>query len=968
MKRRFFLFLAILLSVVTTAAGKDYTYKTVDGDLMHSRLYTLDNGLKVYLTVNKEKPRIQTYIAVRTGSRNDPAETTGLAHYFEHLMFKGTTHFGTSDYAKEKPLLDDIRQRFEAYRKVTDAGERKRLYHEIDSVSQLAARYNIPNEYDKLMASIGAEGSNAYTSNDVTCYTEDIPSNEVENWLKIQSDRFRNAVIRGFHTELETVYEEYNMSLTADMRKSIAALSKLLYPTHPYGTQTTLGTQEHLKNPSIVNIENYYKRYYVPNNIAVCMSGDFDPEKVIAQIDRYFGDWAANASLSRPEFPALAPITSPRDTSVVGKQAENVMLAWRFGGEKELSTDTLHVLANMIANGKAGVMELNLEQPMKLQAVQAFPYTQTDYSAFVLIGVPKAGQRLEEVRQLMLSELEKMKRGEFSDDLLPSVKNNMKLDYYKSLLSNESRADMFVQSFVSGRPWEVEAGRIGRINGITKQEMVDFIKRHFGENYCCTYKRQGEDTTLVKIDKPQITAIPANRDKESQFLADIASSETEPIEPVFVDYAKDMKRLRGKGGVPVLYKRNESDGLFDLSFRYEFGSEDVKGIALAPQYLYYIGTDSKSAAEIKQAFYGLACDYSIEVDDDCLTVSLSGLDENMPQALALLEDFLQKAKGDKASYDNYVKLVMKQREDAKSDQQENFRALQEYAFCGSYNSQTNTLSNAELQEASPDMLPDMLRRLNSYEHKVLYFGPTGEKEFLNILAKNHKMAKKLLPVPEGKPYEEQQVTSDETLIAPYDAKNIYMLEVANDGRKFDIDGYPTERLFNEYFGGGMNAIVFQELREARGLAYSASARYVTPSKLSSSYIFFDFIATQNDKMMDCISTFREIIDTIPQSEGAFEIARQNTMKSIATQRITRDAVLKTYLNMQRLGLSESLTKRLYETLPQLTLSDIVSFERKNIVGKPRKRFILGNKDELDIKALEKLGPVRHITTEEIFGF
>ena len=240
----------------TTATAKDYTYQTVKGDLMNSRIYTLDNGMKVYLTVNKEKPRIQTFIAVRTGSRNDPAETTGLAHYFEHLMFKGTSHFGTSDYAKEKPLLDDIKQRFEEYRKVTDPELRKQLYHGIDSVSQLAAQYNIPNEYDKLMASIGAQGSNAYTSNDVTCYTEDIPSNEVENWLKIQSDRFKNAVIRGFHTELEAVYEEYNMSLARDNEKSINALDKLLFPAHPYGTQTVLGTQEHLKNPSIVNIEN----------------------------------------------------------------------------------------------------------------------------------------------------------------------------------------------------------------------------------------------------------------------------------------------------------------------------------------------------------------------------------------------------------------------------------------------------------------------------------------------------------------------------------------------------------------------------------------------------------------------------------------------------------------------------------------------------------------------------------------
>ena len=406
MKKFRLLFVLCSLLALSTAMAKDYKYQTFKGDLMNSRIYTLDNGMKVYLSVNKEKPRIQTFIAVRTGSRNDPAETTGLAHYFEHLMVKGTTHFGTSDYEKEKPLLDDIRARFEVYRKEKDPATRKQLYHEIDSVSQLAAQYNIPNEYDKLMASTGAQGSNAYTANDVTCYTEDIPSNEVENWLKIQSDRFKNAVIRGFHTELETVYEEYNMSLARDMEKSFTALCKLLCPTHPYGTQTVIGTQDHLKNPSIVNIENYYKRYYVPNNIAVCMSGDFNPEKVIAQIDRYFGDWQPNKNLSRPEFAPLAPITTPRDSSVTGQEAENVMLAWRFGGQAELSTDTLDVLSKMIANGKAGIMELDLEQPMKVQAVQALAETMTDYSAFIIFGLPNEGQKLEEVKSLILDELE----------------------------------------------------------------------------------------------------------------------------------------------------------------------------------------------------------------------------------------------------------------------------------------------------------------------------------------------------------------------------------------------------------------------------------------------------------------------------------------------------------------------------------------------------------------------------------
>ena len=290
-----------LIALCATAQSERRTYQSVEGDPMATRIYTLDNGLKVYLSVNKEKPRIQTYIAVRTGSRNDPAETTGLAHYLEHLMFKGTKRFGTSNAEKEAPLLDTIQDMYETYRTMTDTEQRKAQYHRIDSVSQLAARYNIPNEYDKLMAAIGSEGSNAYTSNDVTCYVEDIPANEVENWARIQSDRFQNMVIRGFHTELESVYEEYNMGLTRDNNKMWEAMNRLLFPTHPYGTQTTIGTQEHLKNPSIVNIKNYFRRYYVPNNVAICMAGDLDCDKVMDTIERYFGGWKPNRNLSFPE-------------------------------------------------------------------------------------------------------------------------------------------------------------------------------------------------------------------------------------------------------------------------------------------------------------------------------------------------------------------------------------------------------------------------------------------------------------------------------------------------------------------------------------------------------------------------------------------------------------------------------------------------------------------------------------------
>lgn len=954
---------------LSAAQAKDYKYETVEGDAMQSRIYTLDNGLKVYLSVNKEKPRIQTYIAVNTGSRNDPAETTGLAHYLEHLMFKGTQQFGTSDYAKEKPYLDDIRNRYEHYRTLTDASVRKQAYHEIDSVSQLAAKYNIPNEYDKLMASIGAQGTNAYTSNDVTCYTEDIPSNEIDNWLKIQSDRFQNMVIRGFHTELEAVYEEKNISLAKDTWKMYDALNALLYPTHPYGTQTTLGTQEHLKNPSIVNIENYYHRYYVPNNIAICMAGDFDMDATIAAIDKYFGSWQKSETLSRPEFPALQPLTAISDTTIYGQEAPFLFLGWRFPNNDKLTADTLDVISNILSNGNAGLFDTDLVQPMKVLGVDADCDNMTDYTTLMLYGYPKEGQTLADVRDLLLGEMKKLATGDFDDDLLPSVVNNMKLAYYKSLLSNEDRADMFVQSYIAGRTWEQDVKKLDRIAAITKQQLADFAKHYLVDNYVALYKEVGEDSTIKKIDKPEITGIPANRELRSPFVDAISKSEVEPIQPQFVDFKKELTfTTTKKSKLPVIYKQNTSDQLFTLAFRYDYGTESVRGLDLMPQYLEYIGTDKKSATDIKKEFYKLACKYDISVSDEHLTIMLSGLNENMPQALALLEDFLANAKGDKDSYDQFVGLYLKARNDAKTNQASNFQALMEYGLYGKYNSWLNNFSNDELTNGNPEMLTDMLKPLKTTKHTVLYFGPYSEKELVALVDKQHKVGKSLAEPVEGKKYTMESTPQNEVYIAPYEAKNIYMRMFHNEDKQPYIEETPAIRLFNEYFGGSMNGIVFQELRESRGLAYNAYAAYATPRRNGDPEYFMNHIISQNDKMADCIKVFKAIEDSLPQSEASFEIAKQSLTKTLQSARTTRFGIISKYLSAKAKGFDFDINERIYNALPSLTLQDIVDFEQKNIAGKPLRYIILGDEKELDMETLEKIGPVKRLTTEEIFGF
>ena len=968
MKIKQILTIVTLLTLALGVQAKDYRYETVSGDLTKTRIYTLDNGLKIYLSVNKEKPRIQTYIAVRTGSKNDPAETTGLAHYLEHLMFKGTLQFGVNNTEAEAPLLDEIEQRYEAYRKLTDPTARKQAYHEIDSVSQVAAQYFIPNEYDKLMAAIGAQGTNAFTSDDVTCYTEDIPSNEIENWAKIQADRFQHMVIRGFHTELEAVYEEYNIYLTDDNDKIFSALGKKLTPSHPYGTQTTIGTQDHLKNPSITNIKNYFNHWYVPNNVAICMAGDFDPDKTVAILEKYFGQWKPGADVRQPVFPVQRPLTAPADTTVIGQQAEQIWMGWLAKKASDLQCDTLEVIESMLSNGKAGIFDLNLNQQMKVQMAGGGVQTQQDYSRFLLIGMPKPGQSLEEVRQLMLAELDNLKKGNFSDDLLPSVINNKKLNYQKSLDNNLWRVRQHMDAFINGESWQQHTSQIDRISHMTKQQIVDFANRFFTNGYATVFKRQGVDTLQKKIDKPAITPIPTNRDQVSQFVKDIQNSKVEPIEPQFVDFKRDLTVSKTKKKLPLLYKQNTDNQLFNLTFRYDFGHEDDNRYDIVSNYLDYVGTDRLTAADIKQQFYKLACNYSVNVHADILNISLSGLDENMVPALQLLEQVLQHAKADKESYDQFVAITLKDRNDAKSNQRLCFDYLTQYGIYGPHNQRRDDMTEQQLRQADPQQLLDLLKGLLGMQHSVLYYGPKTEQQLAAILDKEHKTAKRLSAVPQGEPFTTQPTPQNEVWIAPYDAKNIYMRMYHNEGRAANIDEEAVIRVFNEYYGGGMNGIVFQELREARGLAYSASALYARVSKKEQKEYYYTNIITQNDKMMDCVRQFHQILDTIPQSEAAFSIAKDAVQKQLASQRITKFGVISHYLKMQRLGLDYDINSKVYRDLQNVTLQDIARFEQQQMARKPYRYLILGDEKELDIPALEKIAPIRRFTLEEIFGY
>lgn len=961
--------LLLALVIGSCSAPEKYSYETVPNDPLKARIYTLDNGLKVYLTVNKETPRIQTFIAVRVGGKNDPAETTGLAHYFEHLMFKGTDKFGTQDYATEKPLLDAIEQQFEIYRKTTDEAERKAIYHTIDSLSYEASKYAIPNEYDKLMAAIGSTGSNAYTWYDQTVYQEDIPSNQIENWAKIQSDRFENNVIRGFHTELEAVYEEKNMSLTRDNSKVQEAIFSSLFPKHPYGTQTVLGTQENLKNPSITNIKNYYKQWYVPNNMAICMSGDLDPEKTIALIDKYFGQQQPNPELPKLNLPKEEPISQPVVKDVLGPDAESIALAWRFPGASDKDFETLQVVSQVLYNGAAGLIDLNLNQQQKVLNSYGYPMGLADYSVLLLGGLPKQGQTLDEVKDLLLKEISKLRTGDFDDKMLEANINNFKLAELQSMESNEGRADMFVSSFINGTDWKDEVSAIDRMSTLTKEDIVAFANKYLKEdNYAAIYKKQGKDPDEKKMTKPEITPIISNRDVASPFLVEVQESAVQPIEPVFLDFKKDLNQLTAKSDIPVLYKQNVANDLFQLIYVFDMGNNHDKALGTAFDYLEYLGTSDMTPEELKSEFYRLACTFYVNPGSERTYVVLSGLNENMPAAMQLFEKLLADAQINQEAYTNMTGDILKARADAKLNQGKSFSRLVSYAMYGPDSPTTNLLTEAELANMNPQELVDRIHNQNSYKHRILYYGPSSSKDLLATINQYHQIPETLKDIPAGNEYPYLETPVTKILVAPYDAKQIYMAQISNLDKKYDPAIEPVRELYNEYFGSGMNSIVFQEMRETRGLAYSAWAGMMPPSYLKYPYVLRTQIATQNDKMIDAVNTFNDIINNMPESEAAFKLAKDGLINRMRTDRIIKGDIIWSYIDAQDLGQSVDPRIKLYNDVQNMTLKDIADFQKQWVKGRTYVYCILGDKKDLELDKLKTVGPIEELTQKQIFGY
>ena len=902
-----------------------YTYTVVSGDPTKSRWYILPNGLTVILSVNKDQPRVQTLVATKAGSKNDPSDNTGLAHYLEHMLFKGTDQYGSLDFAKEKIYLDQIDALYELYNKTKDDVKRRQIYKQIDSISGLASKFSIANEFDKMCQGIGAQGTNAFTSVEQTVYVNDIPSNRVHQWLEIEAERYRNPILRLFHTELEAVYEEFNISQDNDGRWAYANLLKALLSNHPYGTQTTIGEGEHLKNPSMINIRKYFEKYYVPNNVAICLSGDLDPEKTVALIDKYFGGWQPK-DIEPFKMAELPAITKPLTIENFGPQEEFLYVGYRIPPPSDKEQLKASVIDMIMANGVAGIIDLNVVQKQRTLSASSFVSTMHDISVYMLNGKPKEGQTLEEVRDILLEQLEKFKKGEFDEWLIQASINDLELKTIKGYESNAARANAFVSSFTENIPWENFVSQISDMRKFTKKDLMDFANKYYRtDNYAVSYKRKGESTN-PKVDKPQITPVVMNRDNSSNFYKDITSTKSPNIEPLYVDYKTAIKTQKLKGDIEFSFVKNDENNFAKYCIVLPFGKDHSKLLGLATSYLNFLGTNALSNEQLKKELYKNGLEISSSVQRDKTIITLAGLEQNMKAGIALLYDNLSTTKVDEVVWKSLIENNLKERDNAKINKGACFQALVNYSKYGRQNPFNTVLTNEELNALLPSQVVNYLNNLVKYKHNIFYYGK-DEKNALINLPRSYSMMDAKYMAPPAKLASFEILANDYDKVFLYNYANMVQAQIMflHKSEVFTKANLPFSNLYNDFFGSGLSSIVFQELREQKALAYSAYSFYAPPSVKGETFFLQSFIGTQADKMATAANEFKKLKSKAPNVEIQFNNARESVMKQISSDRIVRDNIYWSFLNMKRLNLDYDYRKEVLESIKNATL---VSFSKE----------------------------------------
>ena len=928
--------------------------------------YTLKNGLTVYLNEDHTMPMIHGMVVVKGGAKRDPADATGIAHYFEHIMFKGTEELGTINYAKEKVYLDSISDLYDDLRATQDKDKRMEIQKEINRISIAAANYAIPNELDKVLNEIGSKNVNAGTSYESIVYYNSFPANQIEKWIELYSHRFMHPVFRLFQSELETVYEEKNMYADDAMGLMFEEYLKNFYRKTPYGQQTIIGTTHDLKNPSLSKMKQYFDKYYVAKNMALVLSGDFDSEKIKPLIEEKFGQWRTGekpAPLNFKEEPFKGrEIVKKRMTPIkVG------LIGYRAIARNHPDELGLELISSLLTNQSSTGLLDQLRNDNKLMFAGMFTDFHEELGGIIIFYVPKIiGQSLGKAEKLVLEQINKLKTGDFDDELLQGVKIELKKQYEKDLEDMRWRAYAISDAFLYGVSWEKYLNAPKEIDKLTKDDVINLANKYFTENYLAFYSKMGFPKK-DKIDKPPFKPIESkNSEKKSEYAKKLENMPVTDMAPRFIEFNKDVLISQINKDITLYTTPNPINNIF--SVRIVFGKGDYQDpiLSQAVSAMEYAHPKNMDFETFKQKLQLLGCSFYTYNSLDKTTINISGLEENLEASLKLINNLLSDIAIDQ---DDLQKLAedykMNLKYEAK-DIYEKSNAIEQYALYGKNSDYISRLSLKQVKELKSEQLINKLNSVFKYAYDVHYCGKLNPENFTEIYKKTININKDL-KAKTPKIEKPRTKYTQNTILFLNDKKSVQShINIFIEGEVNDKDHRVALYGFNDYLDGSMASLLFQEIREFRSLAYGVSGRYSPSFYFDKPGYFSGWLSTQNDKTVEAIDVYTGIIKDLPKKPERIDEIRKNLTISInANQPMFRYKSL-SVANWRAQGYTNDPRKERYNKYLTLTFDDIVDFYNKNLKGKVWAITIVGNQKRFNLEDLKKYGKIEKISLNQLF--
>ena len=915
--------------------------------------YKLDNGLTVILWEDHDEPDVTGYVVVRAGAVDEPAEYTGLAHYLEHMLFKGTQRIGAIDWEAEKPIYDSIIALYDQYSETTDEQLREQLATQINECSMRAAKVSSTEDFFYLLDLIGTEGVNAFTSYDLTAYVGSFPEAEMLRWLTIYSDRMIDPVFRTFQAELENVFEEYNMYANEPSSQVQEQLMKDIYAGCPYEREV-IGLPEHLKNPRLSKLIEFYNTWYVPNNMALILVGDFDTETAKPLIEKTFSRLVPKELPERPSYPEVQ-LTGKKHY----KLGYNPQIAWVYPGVKEgdPDQDVLEFVCQLLYNGRTGLLDkLNIDG--EVQFAGAFCDTRRNTGRIIIEAVPyyDANQQQFEsdakTEKIIMKEVEKIKNGDITDKMIENVKHSEAQDFSLIFEGGQYKMQQLMNAFTYAQPYDDFITRHERIQNLTKEEIVRVAKKYFSADHMTlSFDEGSNDKNTKTLPKPNIKPLDPVKNAKTAYAEEFKKLQKGELKQTFNNF-NDVKESSLGDNITFHYTKNYKNNIFSLILRYGIGEHEMPLLPYVATMMSNAGIQGQPPTKGKdfaQQLAELGGFVSYHCDDSYFYISISGEDEYMPKIMNLVNRQVLMPYLDQKQLDNVKGSVFFSRLSRQKRTAAQKSALLAYGLYGKKSPYLDEVPFSDIWGLTLPKIQSLVAQARNYALDVYYCGTLPEDKVKADLPLTEGMK------PSKSPYVQDRVTYDKPtiLFLPNSTVQQADLYFYINGRPYDIASDVASDAFNQYMSGGFTGVVMNEIRVKRSMAYSAYGVDRTPALQGKDCFFYGYVGTQSDKVVDAINVYMDILNNMPVDSTNFESLRATLRQSAQTAKPNMRIKARVFQQWKQLGYTDDPAKVNAQHIEDLTFSEIEDFYKANIQGKPVTIILMGDPKKIDLKAIEK---------------